>query len=747
MTVGMDVRRVRDADWPISDSELEGENSADLRAWWGALRRHKFTMVLVVLAITIGAYFVVDGITPQYSAVAEVLIEGQSSRVVEFDSVVEGPSLEQPAIGSQVEILQSRSLASRVIDELALMDDPEFNPTLVPYEPSLWERLNPKNWLPEPILDRLGMAPEPVTTVETPEEKEERIRRMVINQYLSRLTVEAVSFTYVIAITFTSEDARKAALIANTTAELYILDQLEAKFEATAQANDWLSERLETLRQDVIAADNALTAYQLEHGLGGSERQSLIEQQLTDANSQLMEARADRVAAQAQLQQMRQLVERSGPASVGAVLESGLIQGLRAREAEARRELAELSTRYGDLHPEIINTKAEIDDLVRTIDEEVAKVLQNLENEVEIAAAREASVRQSVSELQDQFNTEQSADVGRLELERQAEAMRLLYDTMLARFKEVAEQEEIQEPDARIISTAVPPGAPSWPKKKLLLAGAFVFSIMIAIGLVVVIELLNTGFRTIEDVERVLGQRGLSEVPTMSGVFKTEPENSVLKNQISGFAEAVRSLSTSLILSNVDNPPKLIAVASTLPGEGKTSVAVALARLMSMGKRTVLLIDGDLRKPRVHRAVGLSRSPGLSDAIAHDVPLLEAVRPESASGLHILRAGSEVPNPQDLLQSKKAKAIFEQMRKAYDIVIIDTPAIMPVSDGQLLTNMADKTIFLVRWENTPRKVAKRGLQKILASGADLAGIVLTRVNRKKQAGYGAKAEAYYYGRY
>ena len=448
MTVGMDVRRLRDGEWPVSDSELEAESSTDLRAWWGALRRHKFTIALIVLVGTIGAYFIVEGMTPQYSAVAEVLIEGQSSRVVEFDSVVEGPSLEQPAIGSQVEILQSRSLASRVIDELALMSDPEFNPTLLPYEPSLLDRLKPQSWLPDSILELLGMAPEPVATVETPEEAEDRIRRMVINQYLSRLTVEAVSFTYVIAITFTSEDARKAALIANTTAELYILDQLEAKFEATAQANAWLSQRLETLRQDVIAADNALTAYQMEHGLGGSERQSLIEQQLTDANSQLMEARADRVAAQAQLQQMRQLVERSGPASVGAVLESGLIQGLRAREAEARRELAELSTRYGDLHPEIINTKAEIEDLVRTIDEEVAKVLQNLENEVEIAAAREASVRQSVSELQDQFNTEQTADVGRLELERQAEAMRLLYDTMLARFKEVAEQEQIQEPDA-----------------------------------------------------------------------------------------------------------------------------------------------------------------------------------------------------------------------------------------------------------------------------------------------------------
>jgi capsular exopolysaccharide synthesis family protein len=715
----------------------------DLRAWFGALRRRKVLLAAITLIGTVVAYFIIDGMTPLYTSSVEVLIEGQEQNVVEFNAVVEGMTLDPGTIGSQVEVLQSRSLAGKVVDELGLMDDPEFNPALVESEYSLLDEIDPAKW-----LAALGLGSGQTEAVAlAPEQAAIRERETVINAYLGRLLVETVPFTYVLEISFTSEEPDKAALIANTTADLYILEQLEAKFEATQQANSWLSRRLEQLRQDVIAADNELTDYQTEYSLGGEQRQSLIEQQLNSANGELMQARADRAEAQARLQQMQNLVARSGPASVGAVLESSMVQGLQTRLAEARRELAELSTRYGDLHPEIINIKAEIADLESTIDVEVQKVLQNLENEVEIAQAREASVRQTVENLKSQFDSEQSAEVGRLELEREAEAARTLYDTMLARYKEVSEQEEIQQPDARVISTAIPSGKPSWPLKKLFLAGAFVVSFFIAIGVVVILEILGAGFRTIEDAERVLGARALGEVPMMSGLFRSDPEKSIVADPNSSFAEAIRGLSTALMLTDVDRPPKLIAVASSLSEEGKTSIAIALARLMAMGTRTVLLIDGDLRKPRIHRELGMVRSPGLSDVIANELPLLDAVNVEESTGLHFLSAGTDMPNPQDLLHSKRAKATFDLLREAYDTVIVDTPAIMPVSDGLLLTHLADATVFLVRWENTPRNVAARALKKVESSGADIAGIVLSRVNRRKQASYGGRTDAYYYGRY
>jgi polysaccharide biosynthesis transport protein len=748
MNTRPNAHRVNESASDPAMNDKRGDAGVDLRAWLGSLRRRKLTIAAITLIGTLLAYFVVNGMTPLYSASTSVIIEGQEPQVVEFDSVVGGIALDPSAIGSQVEILQSRSLAARVVDELSLVDDPEFNVTLVEPEPSLLEKIDPRTWLPEAWLDAVGLAPEePEVIVETPEEKAARIRAAVVDAYLNNLSVEAVNFTYVLTIGFTSQDPAKSALIANTTADLYILDQLEAKFDATKQANSWLSERLDTLREGVIAADNALAAYETEHALGAGERESLIEQQLNDANGQLMLARADRAAAEARLQQMRDLVARSGPGSVGAVLESSMVEGLRTRLAEARRNLAELSTRYGDLHPEIINAKAEIADLQRTIDEEVDRVLQNLSNDVDIARAREASVKQTVESLKGQFNTEMSAQGGRLELEREAEASRQLYDTMLARFKELTQQEDIQQPDARIISTAVAPKYPSWPQKKIFLAGALIASLMIAIGVVAVIEMLGAGFRNVEDAERVFNLRALAEVPMMTGLFRSDPERSIVKDQTSGFAEAVRGLSTTLMLANSDNPPKLIAVASSLSQEGKTSIAIALARLMAMGTRSVLLIDGDMRKPRIHRELGMARSPGLSDVIAQDVALLDAVHLEESTGLHFLAAGTDMANPQDFLQSVRAKEVFGQLRDAYDTVIVDTPALLPVSDGLVLTNIADKTIFLVRWENTPRTVAGRALKKLLASGADVAGVVLSRVNRRKQASYGTRADAYYYGRY
>jgi len=729
-------------------AKIEDDAGVDIRAWLGALRRRKITIAAITLIGTIIAYFVIDGMTPLYTSTATVLIEGQAPQVVDFEAVVEGVALDPPAIGSQVEILQSRSMAARVVDELSLIDDPEFNATLRPEEHSWIDTVDPRNWLPPSWLQAVGLAADPADgPMETPEEKAARIHMSVIGSYLGGLEVEALNFTYVLAINYTSEDPQKAARIANTAADLYIVEQLEAKFEATSNANAWLNERLEGLRQEVVAADNALASYEVQNSLRGGDRESLIEQQLNEANGQLMQARADRAEAEARLSQMRDLVARSGPSSVGAVLESSMVQSLRTREQEALRELAELSTRYGDLHPEIINTKAEIEDLQRSIREEVDKVLQNLANDVEIAVAREATVNREVENLRSQFNVEQEASVGRLELEREAEAARLLYDVMLARYKEVGEQEEIQQPDARIISPAVASLKPSWPKEKLFLAASFIMSFVVGIGVVVLTEVMNAGFRTMEEAGQALELRALAEIPIVSGLFRSDPEKSIITNQTSGFAEAIRGLSTSLMISDADEPPKLIAVASSLSAEGKTSIAIALARLMAMGTRKVLLIDGDMRKPRIHRELAMPRSPGLADVVIHDVPLLDAVHLEEATGLHLLSAGSEVPNPQDLLQSKVARDTLRLLSEAYDVIIIDTPAILPVSDGLLLTHLADKTVFLVRWEDTPRNVATRALRKVLASGADVAGVVLSRVDRRKQASYGDRSDAYYYGRY
>ena len=743
MNTKMHAHRVGDsATRPVME-EGQVDSGVDLRAWWGSLRRHKLLIAAITLAGTAFAYFVIDGMTPLYSSTVTVLIESQQQNVVQFEAVVEGMALDSSAIGSQVEILQSRSLAGRVVDELALADDPEFNVLLADYEPSLLEQIDPRPWLRS--IGLLAQLPEAVAL--TPEQAAAREREAVIDKYLDGLLVETLPFTYVLQITYASQDPAKSALIADTIADTYILDQLEAKFTATQQANDWLSARLDELREDVIAADNALTNYLTQNSLGGLDRESLIEMQLNDANAELMQARADRAEAQARLQQMRDLVARSGPAAVGAVLESSMIQGLRSQLSEAKRLLAELSTRYGDLHPEIINVKANIADLEGTIDEEVDKVLQNLSNDVEIAQAREASIRQTFENLKEQFDTEQTAGVGLAELEREAEAARTLYDTMLARFKEVSEQEEIQQPDSRVISAASIPDGPSWPEKKLFLAGSFMLSFLISIGVVVVIEMLGAGFRTVEEAERVLGQRALAEIPMMSGLFRSDPEKSIVTNQTSSFAEAVRGLATALMLSDVDDPPKLIAVASSVSEEGKTSIAIALARLMAMGTRSVLLIDGDMRKPRIHRELGMPRSPGLSDVIADDLPLLDAVHLEDKTGLHFLSAGTEMHDPQDLLHSKKARDALGVLREAYDTIIVDTPAILPVSDGLLLTHLADKTVFLVRWEDTPRNVATRALKKIQASGADVVGVVLSRVNRRKQASYGGRTDAYYYGRY
>ncbi|MCB1693362.1 MAG: GumC family protein, partial [Pseudomonadales bacterium] len=382
----------------------EDDAGLDIRAWLRTLRRHKVLIVSVIVIVMVATLFVLNDITPRYTATSKVLIQTQASNVMDFEAVMSGIGSDTAAVASQVEILTSRSLMGRLADELNLIEDPEFNPYRRPEKTGL-AALSVEDVVPEWLLAAFGQrdaegmyAEEP-----TPEEQQEIERTAVINNLLAAIEVQPVRLTYVITLAATSTSPQKAATLSNGLAKLYILDQLEAKFEATEQANVWLSSRLEELRQQVIDAEALVAAYRVEQNLGNSNSQSLIEQQLNQASAQLTLARSELAAAQANYSQVERL-QSQGTDSAAQVLSSSLIQELRTQEAEAKRRLAELQSRYGELHPDVINAKAEIQDIELTIQSEVSKIVQNLANEVAVARARAASIEATVNELNDRFN-------------------------------------------------------------------------------------------------------------------------------------------------------------------------------------------------------------------------------------------------------------------------------------------------------------------------------------------------------
>jgi len=728
----------------------EGRADTDLRELFRKIWRRKGTLIGVTMLGSIVAALVLLQMTPQFTSTATVMIDPRKDTVVNVEAVLSGLPADQESIESEIEVLRSRSLAERVIQKLQLFESPEYNSRLVPETgfQNFLKAIHPRSLIPNSVLEWLDLATS--DTVLTEEQLLEKERISVIDAHLKKLGVGRIGRSRVIAISITLADPALAASVANTVGDLYIVEQLEAKFEATRRATEWLDERLTGLRASVQKSERAVEAYRRTSGLTEGENVTFASQQATELNSQLILARSKRAEAQARLQQVAQLLRNSASVeSVAEVLSSRLIQELRGQEAQIQRKAAELSQEFGEKHPRMINARAEIVDLRGKIAAEVKKIVQGLRNEVAVARAREDEMVRNMRGLETRVAGLNQSQVQLRALEREAKANRTLYETFLTRFKETNEQQEFQRPDARIISLADTPTVPSEPKKMLLLVVATMLSAGVGLMLVFLLEALDKGFRSMDDIETDTGVAAIGLVPALSGLasMNKEPQDQILEKPNSAFAESVRALHTSILLSNVDSPPKTVLLTSSLPNEGKTSLSLSLARLVARtGSKRVLIIDCDLRRPLVHRHLGLNMGPGLVQLMVEEASLEEVLQRDEASGAYVLTAGGTPADPTGMISSTHFVELLDNLKSAFDLIVIDSSPVLAVSDSRILSRMADKTVFVVRWAETHREVVRLGLKQILNAGGDLAGVVLSMVNVKKHSRYGYGDSGYYYGR-
>jgi capsular exopolysaccharide synthesis family protein len=571
---------------------------------------------------------------------------------------------------------------------------------------------------------------------------------IVVDAFLDSLSVSAVQRSWVIEISVDSTVPGKSENIANTVADLYIVEQLEAKYEATKVATAWLSARLSNLRGQLEVSERAVERYRNQAGMvEGRNSVTVAMQQLSEINTQLVLARSRSAEAVARLQQVeRLLAKHRDVSSVGRVLSSALIQRLLEQESDLIRRRAEMSTEFGPKHPRMINVHAEIRDLRRKIGTEIDKVVLSLKNEVEVAKARESSLADTLSGIEDRMGVLNQRQVQLRALERDSEANRALYGTFLARFKEMSGQNDLQTPDARIISRASIPIVQSAPRVKLIVGLVFVFSVIIGISLVFVVEQLDTGYRSMEQIEQLTEVAALGLVPMVKTKKGDSVARLILDQPISSYAESIRNLFVGLMLSNVDRPPKIVLVTSSMPDEGKSSITLSLARTVALSGRKVVVVDCDLRRPSLHVALDLPRTPGLVELLAKRATLDEAVQKDEASGADLITAGEQVSNTIDLVSSEQLKRLLANLGQTYDLVILDSPPILAVTDARVLASAADKTIFVVRWEKTKREAVALGLRQVEMSGGSIAGVVLSKVDVRKHAGYSFADSGYYYGK-
>jgi succinoglycan biosynthesis transport protein ExoP len=687
---------------------------------------------------------------PLYKAESIVVVEPERKKVVNIDQVAQNINPDWLTPVTEAAIIRSRDTALAVVERLDLVNHPAFNAALRPPQPGTLEI--GKAWLARGLTlvgieTEFAAKREPAAALAPARSLEPE---HLVGAFLGGLESIPVERSRLIKIVYTSTDPALAADAANAVAELYIEGQKKAKGQATTEANSWLDQRVREVHEQVIRAQQKRDEFRRQAGIIQLGDLSINAEQLAVVNSRLLEARTVRQQAEARYAQVAKLT-RSGAAleSVPEVLSSALIQNLRLQEIEAGRKIAELQTQFRDGHPKMVLAKAELADARAKLQSEVEKIASQLQHEVDLARSTEATLQAEVQRLQQQMEEQNDAKVTLDLLESELQASKQLYETLLARYKETEVQDStVQRQDARIISTALPPGGPFYPQKKLLVGVAFAASLVIGVVLAIAIELLDYGFRSLSQIEALTGLPTLGMVPLIvRKEVNRRPHQLAVAKPGSVYGEAVRTLRTALILSDSERPPRTIVVTSSVPNEGKTSTALSIACQSAKSGQRCIILDCDLRQSSVHVHCDLPNRVGLADYLVGKARLEEVIEIDAVSGTHLIPAGARAPNPIDLLGSPQMRRLVKALSQSYDLVILDTPPVLAVSDALVMVRHVDATVFLIRWEKTRRQAAMSGLKLALEAGANLAGVVLSQVDVKRHAQYDYADSGYYYGGY
>lgn len=669
--------------------EFPGQPTGPKIAGFGrAFLRHGKLLALTVVALNALAFFGVHNLTPRYTASADLLVGPREEQVVDLKAVLSGLSGSSDVIESEIQVLRSREIARGVVRALNLDQMSEFNPSL--REPGLrqriaenvgeafeWGRTKLTPLIGAPTLpDHARVEPSPVArssaiAVERSEPPDPLSGP--VDRFLSQLDVASKGRSRVITISFTSTNAALAAKVPNAVADAYIANQLSAKTNATSQAHKWLDDRVAELREQLLGADEAVEDYRRRAGIVPIRDSTLLNQQISEVGQELMRAHEQVAIAEGRLSAM----SRVNPNAMG------------------------------------------------------------LTRDVASAKAHEQTLEASLASLRKQVDVGSQSEIGLRALQREADADRNLYDRLLARARETKIQSGLQQADANVISRAERPDEPSFPKPAVILPLFFVASALIGVLLVVWLESLDRGFSTLEQLEGMLSMATIGAVPLIrrSVRRRSKIDTYCIAQPKSSYAEAVRNLHTGLMLSGKDAPPKTILIASSLPGEGKSSLALAMASIMANCGKRVVVVDCDLRRPAVHASFDIPRGPGLTEFLAGEASLDTVVRLDPATSVYVLPAGGETMTAPDLFASTMMRDLLTILAATYDLVLLDGAPVLGVSDSRHLCRIADKTVFLVRWQDTRCSAAMLGLRQLVDAGANIAGTLLTMVDPKQYQKY------------
>ncbi len=697
--------------------------------------RYKWGIAGLTLLVSAIAALVAFSLRPMYRGTVSLMIEAQNQRVARIGDVYNDTSPEMEFLGSQLAVLQSRELARRAVERLKLIDHPEFND-----ESDTGGIRLPSS---RDILKRLPFLPENAFEEEPPT-PEARLNEL-IDTFMSRVTVEPFGRTQVILVHYDAYTPALAAQVANTLADLYIESGLQARLDATTKATNWLTDKLSEIQTQLGNAEKNLQAFREKEKLvnvGGTR--GLTEDEVLDYSRRLREAQRER----SNLQNAYEKIRLAGNDTrrlrdISALLNDPVVQQANTAFLQAQDAFRQFEDRYGAKHPQRVSAQARLDNAEAALNEQLRIAARGLQSKYEISQDSERDLSQRLNAAKSNVQRLDRKDYELSVLEREVSTYRELYDTFLTRFKETDVASSYQSVTARIIDPAVEPRRPQSPNKKKIVLIAALAALGGSIMLAVLHFMLSESIASAEELEKITRLPVFGVLPLVGGFGG---RNSNLAKYIADkartpFAEGVRSISTALRLSGNGSSPKRVVVTSSIPSEGKSSIASSLALTLAASER-VLLIEADLRKPSLRRQFGLpANTPGVSDAVSGNTDVDACIHFDERGKVWVMPAGRLPSNPAELLNLAAFRQMLDRLSERFDRIILDSPPCQAAADALIIGRHCDGAIFVVRSDATSRRSVKNSLKQLRNADVKLLGTVVNQVDTRRNPHY---ADTYYY---
>lgn len=724
------------------------ERAANLRAYWKVIEKRRWTIALVVAAVFTVVLIATVKEKPVYEAKALLEIEQANPNIVSVQELFQPANATDNYLETQYKILQSDSVARDVIRQLHLDQDSEFNPGKAQHVGN-------------------GNVEAGADVMELPTDAKHE--QTVLARFEERLSVSPVQRSALVRVSFDSRDPQLAAKAVNTLAESYIQENLETHWQATQKASTWMASQLVGLKAKLEKSEGDLQHYAQGNGLlylesDKGQPENIVDERLRQLQDELTQVQADRY----QKESVYKLAEGGDYGALPGVFDNKLTQDLTDRLADLERQQAQLAPEFKAAYPKMEEIQSQIQRTKQLLAQERAEATRHIGDEFFAAVRREVLVNQAFNEQRAQANVVAAKSVQYSILRREVDTNKQLYDGLLQRLKEAGVSAGLKASNIRVVDAAVPPTSPVKPRVALNLVLGLVLGLAGGVTLAFVQERVDNTLKSADDIEDFLrmpalgaipsrralarGRNGHSQALQEGGVaarsdsqlvtFEKEDKNGWIRVDAkslerSEVCEAFRGLRTSVLLSTAGRPPRSLVFVSAEASEGKTTICSNLGiTLAQLGKR-VLIIDGDMRGPNIHDFFNIRHGAGLVNYLAGDEGWRDLVRATGSKGLDCLICGPAPPNPSELLSSERMQALIQEAMAEYNFVLLDSPPLLDVADGRILTTLVEGSVLVVKGGATAREKVQRAQGCVMEVGAHLIGAVLNDMDLRRE-GYGYK---------